>query len=227
MGFTIDQIVPWGRNRKEYQRMFLLTENELSRRILGCADGPASANAELRQQGVDYVSLDPIYQFSARQIRERIEQVTPTIAEQLVTNQASYCWDYYQTIDRLVQIRRTAMNTFLDDFKRYSNSSHYVNGALPDLPLADGEFDLILCSHCLFSYSRQLDELFHRKSIQEMSRVGREIRIFPLLEINGQISRHLGGILNWLEEVGLLYEITTVDYEFQKGGNQLLIIKSS
>ena len=227
MAFSLNQIVPWGRNLEEYRRMFSLIEDELSLRILGCADGPASANAELRQQRVDYVSLDPIYQFSAQQIEKRIEEVTPAIAEQLTANQADYCWDYYQSIDQLVQIRQTAMNTFLDDFEQSGNSSRYVNGAFPNLPFINDQFDLVLCSHCLFSYSERLNESFHRQAILEMSRVGKEVRIFPLLEINGQASRHLTAVLDWLKEENLPYKITTVDYEFQKGGNQMLTIKLS
>ncbi len=83
MGFSLDQVVPWGRNLGEYRSMFSLTNQDLEQKILGCADGPASVNAELYQPGKKYVSLDPIYQFSAQQIRERIDATAPVIAEQL------------------------------------------------------------------------------------------------------------------------------------------------
>ena len=86
---------------------------------------------------------------------------------------------------------------------------------------------MVLCSHCLFSYSEQLDESFHQRAIREMSRVGEDIRILPLLETNGRVSRHLTRVLNQLKEEGFQYEIITVDYEFQKGGNQMLKVKSS
>ena len=42
MPFSIDRVVPWGRNSAEYQAMFRLGEPDLGRRILGCGDGPAS-----------------------------------------------------------------------------------------------------------------------------------------------------------------------------------------
>lgn len=220
MGFTIDQVVPWGRNLEEYQRMFSLTEHDLQHKILSCADGPASANAELHQQGKDYVSLDPIYQFSVQQIKERIEATTPVIVEQLEKNRADYYWDYYESPQRLVRIRRAAMDTFVADFAQHQSTERYVNGALPHLPFADHRFDLVLCSHCLFTYAEQLNEAFHRQAVSEMCRVGGEVRIFPLLEANGQPARHLDSVLELLEEKDIPAKITTVDYEFQRGGNR-------
>ena len=61
MAFTLDQIVPWGRTFDEYRRMFALTDADLTRRILGCGDGPASFNAEATLRGVRVLSIDPIY----------------------------------------------------------------------------------------------------------------------------------------------------------------------
>ena len=61
MPFSIDRIVPWGRNLTEYQAMFGLGEADLDQRILGCGDGPASFNAETSSRGHTVVSIDPIY----------------------------------------------------------------------------------------------------------------------------------------------------------------------
>jgi hypothetical protein len=44
--FTLDQVVPWGRSFSEYRRMCALSDADLESRILGCAGGPASVNAE-------------------------------------------------------------------------------------------------------------------------------------------------------------------------------------
>ena len=51
MAFTLETVVPWGRSFDEYRRMFALTDSEIGQRILGCADGPASFNAELTAAG--------------------------------------------------------------------------------------------------------------------------------------------------------------------------------
>ena len=42
MYLKLDHVVPFGRSFDEYQKMFDLTEYDLSKRILGVGDGPAS-----------------------------------------------------------------------------------------------------------------------------------------------------------------------------------------
>jgi hypothetical protein len=49
--FSYDELKPRGRNFDEYRRMFSLGDDDLSRRILGCGDGPASFNQELTARG--------------------------------------------------------------------------------------------------------------------------------------------------------------------------------
>ncbi len=48
--FTLDQVVPWGRSFDEYRNMFALADTDLRSKILGCADGPESFNAEATQR---------------------------------------------------------------------------------------------------------------------------------------------------------------------------------
>jgi hypothetical protein len=52
---------------------------------------------------------------------------------------------------------------------------------LPILPFADAAFDLALCSHCLFLYSTQLDETFHRAAIRERFRLAPREMIVDVL----------------------------------------------
>ena len=44
MALKLDSIVPWGRNIDEYTEMFLLSDEDLKKRIAGFGDGPASFN---------------------------------------------------------------------------------------------------------------------------------------------------------------------------------------
>lgn len=92
MPITLKEVVPWGRSFDEYVEMFSLSADDLKRSIVGCGDGPASFNAEMRRMGRRVVSVDPLYQFSAEQIRGRVEEAYRTIIDQLVLNQASYRW---------------------------------------------------------------------------------------------------------------------------------------
>jgi len=51
MAFELTHAVPWGRSFDEYVAMFALSDDDLQRRLLGCADGPASFNCELTRRG--------------------------------------------------------------------------------------------------------------------------------------------------------------------------------
>ena len=96
--------------------MFSLADDDLKKRILGCGDGPACFNATMHRMGNNVVLVDPLYQCSTEQIRGRIQEVYPTILEQLVANQSAYVWTTISSIEELGQIRMKAMEKFLADF---------------------------------------------------------------------------------------------------------------
>ena len=77
----LSAIVPWGRSFDEYVRMFALDELDLERRIIGCGDGPAAFNAEMNRRDKRVVSADPLYGFTAEQIRQRIDEVYDQMVE--------------------------------------------------------------------------------------------------------------------------------------------------
>ena len=74
MPIRLSQAIPWGRSFDEYRRMFDLSENDLTGRLLGCGDGPASFNAKATARGLRVISCDPIYVFNAVQIQRRIDE---------------------------------------------------------------------------------------------------------------------------------------------------------
>ncbi len=90
--FTLDQVVPWGRSFDEYRRMFALSDADLAGRLLGCGDGPASFNAEATRAGHTVVSCDPIYQFTASQIRTRLDDTYTQVLEQTRKNADDFVW---------------------------------------------------------------------------------------------------------------------------------------
>jgi hypothetical protein len=227
MAFSLDEIVPWGRSFDEYAGMFGLTETDLSGRILGCGDGPASFNAEATRQGYSVISCDPIYQFSAAQIERRIHETYDTIMKELRPNADDYIWDTFGSPEGLGRARMTAMRAFLADYKRGKQEGRYVNARLPALPFPDKAFGLALCSHLLFLYSDHLSLAFHRAAIAELCRVAKEVRVFPLLDLGNQKSVHLEPITSKLQNAGCEARCVQVDYEFQKGANTFLAINAS
>ena len=226
MGFALDQVVPWGRSYDEYVRMFDLGAVDLGRRILGCGDGPAAFNAELSRRGGSVVSIDPVYGFSAAQIRSRIAETYELVMAQMRMNQADYVWESIPNLDRLGALRMAAMEAFLADFDAGREAGRYLVGALPSLPFDPGAFDLALSSHFLFLYSEALSADFHLAALDEMLRAAREVRVFPLLTLNGVRSPHLPAVADQCAARGLAMEIRRVPYEFQRGGDEMLVIRS-
>ena len=66
---------------------------------------------------------------------------------------------------------------------------------------------------------------FHLDSIRSLLRVAGEVRIFPLLELGAIPSRHAEPVTSKLRGDGCKVAIETVDYEFQRGGNQMMRIQ--
>ena len=92
MGITIGNAYPWGRSFDEYTRMFVLTEEDLRRRIVGVADGPAAFNAEMARRGNPITSCDPLYRFEAAEIRSRIEQTRDLLGTQREERGEFHLW---------------------------------------------------------------------------------------------------------------------------------------
>ncbi|HYW20445.1 MAG TPA: SAM-dependent methyltransferase [Nodularia sp. (in: cyanobacteria)] len=226
MGFKLESIIPWGRSMLEYIQMFDLTPDELKLNILDCGGGPASFNAEMTLQGYKVISSDPVYQFTADEIAQRIQDTYEIVIQGVKANQERYVWQNIPSPEIMGEIRMSAMGKFLEDFPNGINQSRYVKDELPVLPFATNQFDLALCSHLLFTYSEQLSAEFHLASIGEMCRVAKEVRIFPLLQLSGELSPWLQPVINELQQRGYAVEIKQVGYEFQKNGNQMLCVKS-
>lgn len=227
MGFTLDKVVPWGRSYDEYVRMFGLTKPDLGLRILGCGDGPAAFNSALTKRGGNIISVDPIYAFDAEQIRGRISETYETVMAQLHKNQSDYVWDVIPSVGQLGSLRMSAMETFLSDFDAGKQERRYITGELPSLSFENGKFDIALSSHFLFLYSAHLSAEFHLQALQEMLRVSLEVRVFPLLTLEGASSPYLPFVHEHLSKNGVSLEIKRVPYEFQRGGNKMLVLKRS
>jgi SAM-dependent methyltransferase len=220
----LEEIVPWGRTLAEYKSMFSLSETDLNTKILGCGDGPASFNAEMTALGHSVVSIDPVYQFSAEQIEQRVRATYEPIISQVKQNPSRYIWKNFQDADELGKVRLNAMDKFLLDYESGKVAGRYLYQSLPNLEFVDDQFDLCICSHLLFLYSEQLSLDFHIASIHELLRIAPDVRIFPLLKLDGEPSSYLELVLDNLSNKGCSVQVQSVAYEFQKGGNQMLKI---
>jgi len=224
MPFELKNTVPWGRNLEEYAKIFNLTEQNFQSRIISLGDGPASFNAEMTQLNRSVVSLDPIYQFGRSELKQRIAETKETVIEQTKSNIENFVWKNIRDVNHLETIRMNAMMQFLDDFEAGKEEGRYIYHELPNTTeYSDLSFDLGLSSHFLLLYS-QLGVEFHIQSIAEMLRICREVRIFPLLNLDAKRSEVLEPVIEYFNS-DFRVEIKPVDYEFQKSGNEMLVIR--
>ena len=224
MAFELKNTVPWGRNLDEYKSMFKLTDSDLNKRIISFGDGPASFNYEMTMLRKSVVSIDPVYQFSTNDLKLRIKETKDVVIEQTKNNLQNFVWEKIKTINELEQIRLSAMDNFLQDFEKGKKEGRYINHEMPNKTDFDNlTFDLGLSSHFLILYS-QLGLDFHISSITEMLRIAKEIRIFPILNLDAKKSELLDNLINYFEK-DFIVNIEKVDYEFQKSGNKMLAIK--
>jgi len=220
----LKEVVPLGRTFTEYKHMFNLNKADLNKKILDCGGGPSSFNYEMKMQNREVTTIDPLYQFSKEDIEKRIDETFGDVIAQAKASKDDYIWKNIKTVEELAETRKSAMKIFLNDFEAGKKEKRYITAELPDLPFKDCEFDLTLSSHFLFLYSDVLSLNFHVKAIDEMLRVADEVRIFPLLDLSTNKSCHVKEIIKIFKEKEALVSIETVDYEFQKGGNQLMKI---
>ncbi|MEM7221492.1 MAG: class I SAM-dependent methyltransferase [Pseudomonadota bacterium] len=223
--FETDRVLPWGRNRVEYSAFFDLGDLAPPRRILDCAGGPSSFAAEMAEAGFEVTATDPLYRLSEARIASAIEEARQVMTAGVRAAWGRFCWHDYGSPEGLEATRLSTMKFFLEDYEEGQFAGRYVPAALPDLPFADDSFDLALVSHFLFTYSDQLDLAFHQAALAELLRLAPEVRIFPLLDLEGGISRHLVPLRESLNAKGLFSEVRMVPYEFQRGGNRMLRVR--
>lgn len=224
MAFQLNNVVPWGRNMEEYKSMFLLNEEDMKKKIAGFGDGPASFNFEAHCLGCDITSYDPIYQFNKKELEKRIEDVRGIVMQQMSENMDNYIWTEIRDLNQLEQIRMDAMRLFLNDFETGLSEGRYRYHELPNcLPIEENYYDIGLSSHFLLLYT-QLGFDFHMKAIGEMLRVCKEVRIFPVVDLDACQTKLISDVIN---EFKKKYDVAlkATNYQFQKNANKMLVIR--
>ena len=214
-------VPPWGRSAAEYEAFFALSDVAPSARILDCGSGPSSFVAEWSRNGRYVVAVDPIYRFSARDFLADFDSTAPQMLAGMRKARDRFKWDYYGSPEDVVQRRRDVLTAFIADFQAATRSGRYVSACLPELPFLSESFDLVLCSHLLFLYSAEFDSEMHLSFLREMLRIGREVRVFPLLDMDGKLSAHLEDTIQALR-VSTHVELVPLSFEFRSGDSKML-----
>ncbi len=178
----------------------------------------------MTERNGNVISFDLIYQFSKTDIEKRIEEVRVIVMQQMRENMDNYVWTNIKDLDELEFTRMSAMKKFLSDYEKGKAEGRYVFHELPNrLLYEDNYFDIGLSSHFLLMYT-SLGYDFHIASITEMLRVCKEIRIFPIVDLDANKTDLTVKVMDYFKKDYNVESVKT-DYEFQKGENKLLIIK--
>lgn len=209
------------RSLDEYRAMFALTGGDLSGSVLDCPGGASSFTALANQAGASAIAADPVYAQPRASLTALAMAEVQRGSAHTAAGADRYVWDFYGDPGGHARVRRMAAEAFCRDLT--ARPARYVPAALPGLPFPDGRFDLVLSSHFLFTYADRLDLEFHRAALRELHRVARrEVRVFPLLEQGG---RPVPALLSrLLATLGIPHRIRRVGYEFQRGGNEMLVL---
>ena len=101
--------------------------------------------------------------------------------------------------------------------------AEFINAALlPNLPFRDQNFDLVLCHHALFKENDLHAEEFDKKALIELARVGSEVRILPVVGLNGSPSQYLGPLIQNLQEQGIGIELRQVQINQEEKAQAML-----
>ena len=171
------------------------------------------------------VAVDPAYARPTEEVLAEASGAVAAGATIIDLNSDAFVWDWYGSRGARADMRQRAREAFTDDYRHHPGG--YVPGSLPTLPFSDRSFDLALCSHFLFTWSDVFDEAWHEASLLELSRVATEVRVFPLVvQGSGAAVPYLPSLMNRLAGEGLDCRVVTVTYEFQRGANQMLVVRS-
>ncbi|MFB5282149.1 SAM-dependent methyltransferase [Peribacillus sp. Hz7] len=221
----LERIVFIGRTFEEYLDMFSLSEEELQgKKILDCPAGACSLTAVGNKLGLDVTACDIAYYHSDEDLENKGLQDIEHAMEHMQKVQNNYKWDYFDDIEGLRKHRLSALQDCANDMRE--SNERYIPVTLPSLPFRDEEFDILLSAHFLFMYADRLDYQFHIETLNELLRVTKgEVRIFPLVDLEGKHYEHLDKIISYLVDNGCTVEEVKVSYEFQINANSMLKIQ--
>jgi SAM-dependent methyltransferase len=202
--------------------MFDLTEQELAAvSVLDCCAGGSSLAAETEGH---VLAVDPAYALGHSEIATRVMASLAETDQIVEANQEYFDWSWYGDPAHRTSLRTVAAQRFLTDMR--ARPDRYIAGALPHLPLADNSFDLVVCSHLLFTWSDQYDEEWHRRALRELIRVARrEVRIFPLVvQRTGEPVAFMDTIRTELHAAGYPTHLQPVAFRFQRDAEHMLVV---
>ncbi|QRN04417.1 hypothetical protein GH742_11305 [Legionella sp. MW5194] len=219
----MNKLVIWGHHVDEYREMFDLTDTDLSGKILEFGCGPSAINAELTGKAKQCVSCDPLFSLDMDTLNSKVTLIFADMLNKVTEEKEKFDFSRYENnLEELIEKRRSGLSAFFADYLRGKEEKRYIGITEIRLPFNDFTFDYALSSHYLFAELDNQDVAFHVQAIQELARVAKEVRIFPLIDRHGQPSPLLGPVLLELQQHNFGVEVRSVNYHLQPSGNAML-----
>ncbi len=221
----LGEIIITARPFDEYRAMFDLSDADiLDGPILDCPGGAGGFAAGVRAMGGDVTSVDPVYAMGRDALVARARDDTERGNRYVRDCPDLYVWGFFDDADDHRARRLRGLDAFAAQYS--GPDARHVAGAFPRLPFSDRSFRLVLSAHLLFTYPDHLGPDDHRRALVEMLRLARdEIRVFPLIDTTLQRYDGLDDIRRDLAAAGAQSEIRRVDYEFQRGAHEMLVVQ--
>lgn len=216
------KLVLWGHQADEYQEMFDLDEKDMGSRILEYGCGPSAVNAHSNHKEQLITSCDPLFVLDKDTLYSKALMIFSDMAEEIKKEEHYFDFSRSGGIDNLIKQRQQGMQEFFADYNEGKSSGRYIGVTDIKLPFPDFHFDFALCSHYLFAELDDQSVDYHLQVIRELARVAREVRVFPLVDREGNTSTLLGPVLLGLQQYKLGVEVREVSFHLHKSGNAML-----
>jgi hypothetical protein len=221
----LGDIIVTARPLDEYRAMFDLTDADLlAGPILDCPGGAGGFAEGVRALGGTVYSVDPVYEVPREELLAACREHTLRGNRYVIDNPDLYVTGFFRDTDDHRERRLAALDAFAAGFR--GPGEYHVAARLPHLPFPDGHVRLALSAHLLFTYPDHLDYDDHLAALRELLRVAREeVRVFPLVDTTLAPSPHLDRLREVLAADGVGSEVRRVPYEWQRGANEMLVLR--
>jgi hypothetical protein len=216
-----EAIPSWIHGLEEYEQMFDLKPDDYTKSILDFPGSISSFNADVSLKAQRVVSGDAIYGMSFEEVENYAHRLMKLNCEHLTEHADQVLKLGKSALEPIFAMWKDNYSRFLDDYVAGKMQSRYQQVLMPELPYETHEFQLALCSDYVFNRHAQND-CKPEQVVSELCRVAEEVRIFPLLTEEGDISEWLGPLMLDLQNRNHGIEIRQVSFENVKGGNAML-----
>lgn len=226
----------WIYNLADYRQIFDLSDEDLTKSILVYPGRLSSFNAEMHELQHAVVSADPLYALDHAALVAKADALFSMNKAYLETHLDLLKSQNPTVIDAILNQWKKNETVFLTDYILGREQGRYQ--VMTDKTFLENQaYDLVLVSDWVFR-NKTGQEMGQRTGqetdsdismcpspeqlVEKLCHVGKEVRIFPLLDESGGIAAQLESMILFLHTHEYGVEIREVPFNVLKGGNAML-----